>query len=112
MTNSTKIFGWLLLGAGIIIIILALYSSYNIFTLKSAVPEIFPLPKETAATTTQGEITSIEDIQALLSQQLKGMIPVDTIPKLLNLLSWSVLATILIFGGGQIASLGIKLLKG
>jgi hypothetical protein len=33
------------------------------------------------------------------------------LPKLLNLLSWSIFAGILIFAGAQIAGLGIKLIK-
>jgi hypothetical protein len=51
-----------------------------------------------------------DQLQKLVQDQLKGMLPANSIPQLLNLISWSILATILIFGGGQIASLGIKLL--
>jgi len=47
----------------------------------------------------------------MIGEQLKGMLPVDTLPKILNLAVWSTLAWILIFGGAQISSLGIKLLK-
>jgi len=59
--------------------------------------------------------TSLEEIQQelgkMISEQLKGILPVDTLPKILNLAIWSMLAWILIFGGAQIASLGIKLIK-
>jgi hypothetical protein len=47
----------------------------------------------------------------MIGEQLKGMVPLDSLPKLLNLAVWSMLAFILIFGGAQIASLGIKLIK-
>jgi len=47
----------------------------------------------------------------MLGEQLKGLLPTDMLPKISNLAIWSILAWILIFGGGQISSLGIKLLK-
>lgn len=111
MINPAKVFGWLLLVGGVSIILLSLYSSYNIFTAKSSVPEIFEMPLSDGTPASSGTIASVEDIQALLSEQLKKMIPVETLPKLLNLTVWSVLATILIFGGSQISGLGIRLIK-
>jgi len=117
MALATKIFGWALLLAGVVVIGWTLYSSYNIFTGKAALPEIFEIPKEEVkAPTAKGQITGIEDIQAqmekMLSEQLKGVIPTDALPKILNLIVWSMLAGLLIFGGSQIAGLGIKLIKG
>lgn len=112
--GATKIFGWILLVAGLAIIGWTLIFSYNIFAGKAAAPEIFELPKEEVQAPT-GKITGIQDIQAqleqMISEQLKGILPVDTLPRLLNLIAWSILAGILIFGGAQISSLGIKLLK-
>ena len=114
--NVAKIFGWGLLIIGVIIIGWTLYSSYNIFTGKTAAPEVFELPKEKVEEpAVKGKITGIQDIQAQLEQmmaeQLKGILPVDTLPRFLNLIVWSILAGILIFGGSQISSLGIKLIK-
>jgi len=114
----TKIVGWVTFSAGILIISFALYSSYNIVTAKSSVPEFFKIEeKVTQAPVTQnGKLpTSPEALQQeigkMIGEQLKGILPVDTIPKILNLAVWSVLAWILIFGGAQISNLGIKLLK-
>ena len=112
--NFIKIFGWVLLIAGVAIIGWTLISSYNIFTGKAAPPEIFALPEEEPGPLTR-EITSLPDIQAqmekMIGEQLKGIIPVDTLPKMLNLIVWSILAGLLIFGGAQISNLGIKLIK-
>ena len=114
----TKIVGWVTFSVGILIISFALYSSYNIVTAKSSVPEFFKIEeKVTQAPVTQnGKLpTSPEALQQeigkMIGEQLKGILPVDTIPKILNLAVWSVLAWILIFGGAQISNLGIKLLK-
>ena len=103
--NFTKTsFGLILLVLGLIIIFYSLYSSFNIFTAKAAPPEIFK-----AEPSAQGTVAG--SIQAQIEEQLKGMLPVDSVPTLLNLISWSIFAGILIFGGAQIASLGIKLIK-
>ena len=112
-----KIFGWILLISGVAIIGWTLYSSYNIFTGKAVVPEIFKMPvEETEAPAAKGGIpttpTEIQEVMGkMIGEQLKGFLPVDTLPKLLDLAIWSMLTFILISGGGHISSLGIKLLK-
>ena len=109
--TTNKIIGWLLLFLGVAIIFYSLYSSFNIFTAKTAVPEFFSLPLSQEI---EREIKS-GDLQAqaeeMIRGQLKEMIPVDFLPRLFNLISWSLLAGILIFGGSQIANLGVKLVK-
>lgn len=92
-----KILGFVLLFAGLIVIIYGLYSSFNIFTAKTLAPEIFTF-----------EAKETQDVQA---QILKEILPTESLPILLNLMTWSIFAGILIFGGAQISSLGIKLLR-
>ncbi|MCK5044184.1 hypothetical protein KAR26_00450 [Candidatus Parcubacteria bacterium] len=117
MKSTTKIIGFLLLFIGVIIIFYALYSSYNIFTAKTEVPEIFTIP-ETVVEESGGEVsvaTSMEDIQSQMEETMKEqigeMFPSDFIPRLMNLISWSIFATILIFGGTHVSGIGIKLIK-
>ena len=116
--DSKNIIGWVTFSLGILIIAFALNSSYNIFTGKASVPEFFKFEekKATAPTTQNGQIpTSPEALQQeigkMLGEQLKGLLPEGFLPKILNLFVWSMLAGILIFGGGQISGLGIKLLR-
>lgn len=108
--NLAKIFGWILLIAGIILIGWTLLSSYNIFTGKTALPEFFELPEEALIQKGESQDTQVQ-IEKIIGEQLKGILPVDSITKLLNLIVWSILAFILIFGGSQISGLGIKLIK-
>ena len=97
-----KILGMILLFGGLAIIFYSLYSSYSIFNAKKEASVIFNTPKQ----------PDIQDqLQKALGEQLKGILPADSIPQLLNLISWSILASILTFGGAQISGLGIKLLK-
>jgi len=110
MSAIKKIFGLVLLFVGLAVIFYSLYSSYNIFTAKAEAPEIFTVEEKEEV-----EVPGADDIQAqmqqMISEQLKGMLPAGSIPQLLNLITWSIFAGILIFGGAQISSLGIKLIK-
>ena len=107
MTN--KIAGWLLLFLGVAVISFGLYSSYNIFTAKTEAPEIFSVARS------ELDLGSSQDLEAqteeMIREYIQEMIPADSLPQLFNLISWSLLAGILIFGGAQIAGLGVKLLK-
>ncbi|MCK4781344.1 hypothetical protein KAS79_00245 [Candidatus Parcubacteria bacterium] len=112
-----SIFGWILLFAGLFVIGWGLYSSYNIFTVKTPVPEIFSLPAENneKINNSSGNLTPEEQMQEAMDEQMEKqlgkMLPKDTLPKLLNLVAWSIFAGILIFAGGQISGTGIKLIK-
>ena len=104
-----KILGLILLFVGLIIILYSLYSSFNIFNAKTSAPEIF---KTEETTLSQKGGQGIEaQVQQMISEQLKGMLPAGSFPQLLNLIAWSIFAGILIFGGSQISTLGIKLIK-
>ena len=109
--TANKIVGWLVFFLGIAIILFGLYSSFNIFTGKAPAPEIFHFSFESLE---EGAVAQ-DDLQGQMEQmvqgQIKEIIPLDFLPQLFNLISWSLLAGILIFGGAQIVSLGIKLMK-
>ncbi|MFH1509567.1 MAG: hypothetical protein ABID67_00240 [Candidatus Nealsonbacteria bacterium] len=107
--DYSKIVGWLVFTVGFLIIAWTLLNSYSIFTLQADVPEFFSVKEQTSQQSSGGGIE--EQLQNIIGDQLKGMIPMDTFPIVLNLAIWSILAFILIFGGSQIASLGIKLIK-
>ncbi len=110
MSFIKTIMGWALLGLGLIIIFYCLYSSFNIFTANTEAPQVF--------TTEQGESVlpsggggPQEQLERTIQEQLRGILPTDSIFTLLNLAAWSIFAGILIFGGAQVSSLGIKLIK-
>lgn len=116
-----KVLGLVLLTAGLAIITWGLYSSFQIFTAKVQPPEIFALPfqgtpaQETSPT--KSGINSLlggligVDIEKVVGGEIQKILPADYLPRLLNLLSWSVFSGILFFGGSQMAGLGIKLMK-
>lgn len=107
-----KILGFLLLFLGIAIIFWSLYSSYNIFMAKKPPPEVFKVEEKMTQKTPAK--TGNFDIQAqmekIFSEKIKGLLPIEFLNKILNLIAWSIFVGILIFGGGQIATLGIRLI--
>lgn len=115
-TVLIRVFGWILLIAGLIMIGWTLLSSYNIFTGGKAVPEFFKIEAKDTSVTVQ-EVTPAtpegiqKEIEKKIEEQLKEVLPADFLAGILNLTAWSILAFILIFGGAQISGIGIKLIK-
>lgn len=103
-----KILGITLIILGLAVIAYGLYTSFNIFSGKAAPPEIFKTSPPTQGAGSQDIQGQLQD---MVGEQLKGLLPVNSITTLLNLISWSIFAGLLIFGGVQIAGLGIKLLN-
>jgi cytoskeletal protein RodZ len=110
-----KIFGWLLLLIGLIIIGWTLVFSYNIINLKTEVPEVFKIETEQSdqpskpLTLTQAQLQ--QELEKMIADQLTDFLPPDFLARTFNLIAWSIIAFILIFGGAQTSSLGIKMIK-
>jgi hypothetical protein len=108
-----KIFGVILVVIGILIILWGVWESYGIFKGEKAVPQIFKLEaqKQTAGNKTSGDQIQ-QQIQEIVKSQFQEIISPQDIRQILNLISWSIFAFILISAGGKIAFLGIALLRG
>lgn len=104
-----KVFGWLLVIAGISIIGWGIYSSFEIFTAKTNAPQLFLMPTQNISSTVSGTIDA--QIQKMIGDQVSNILPANLISKILNLIAWSIFMGILFLGGGQISSIGIKLIK-
>src|SRR3989344_4151526 len=107
--EAKKPIGWVLIVLGLGIVLWALWSCFRICRKKTAAPEILneepsQISKAPAGKSNDLQAQAQEIFNQTVQEQLKGFLPADSLPKLLNLLSWS------IFGGGQIAVIGAKLL--
>lgn len=110
MTN--KILGYIFLAIGLLIILGTVWQSYNIFTGKILAPEIFKVQSENNVVVKNSNPLDLQaQLDGIVQKQLKDMIPADALPKMLNLISWSIFAGILIFAGISIAGIGTKLFK-
>ncbi len=102
-----KIVGIVLLVVGILLIVVPLWQTYNIFTGKSLPAQVFIKP----VALKDSKITGPLDIQAQVQNAMSKVLPIDFINNTLNLISWLLLMWILIYGGGKIADIGVKLIK-
>jgi hypothetical protein len=107
--DYSKIIGWIVFAGGLAIIVWTLVFSYNIFTGKAEIPVFFDQEDQIQETTSSD---NLEDrIGEMAREEIKNLIPLNAVSTILNLAVWSVFAFIFVFGGFQIASLGIKLVK-
>ncbi len=111
MNNYRKIIGWVLVAAGLILIIWTLVLSFNFFTGKTDVPQFFQVEENTEVPQIEGLEQLPDDTQILIREQLDEMLPSGFGGEMLNLAVWSMLAFILMFGGSQISGIGSKLIK-
>jgi hypothetical protein len=107
MEHKEKIIGYGLLILGLLLILIPLAQTIGIFMGKTSPPQIFTRP---AALQLNQNVGSF-DFQKQIENAFIKMIPIELIDNVLNLISWLILMWILMFGGKQIADLGIKLIK-
>ncbi|KKP33313.1 MAG: hypothetical protein A2312_04875 [Candidatus Staskawiczbacteria bacterium RIFOXYB2_FULL_32_9] len=112
-----KILGYVLLIIGLIVIFGVSWQSYNIFNGKIPAPEIFSAQggkvqlEDKLAVKNPNSLDLQAQLDITIQKQLKDMIPADILPKILNLISFSMFAGILILVGSSLAGIGTKLLK-
>jgi len=105
--SSNKIVGYILLIIGVLLIVLPLWQTYGIFTGKAMPAQVFVRPTSLKV----NQNVSALDIQGQIQNALIKVLPVDFIDNTLNLVTWLLLIWILIYGGGKIAEIGVKLIK-
>jgi len=118
---GNKIFGGILLALGLFIILWGLYSSYSIFKGNAVLPQVFRadelITEEPIGEEGKSDLSGLtpeeiqQNMEEAVGEQLAKIFPPGVFLKLLNLVSWSIFAWILIMGGGKIGFLGIKMLK-
>lgn len=107
--SLNKLFGFILLAIGLLIIGWTLWQSYGIFTGKASVPLAFTtLISPQSQSSGQNVQSQINDT---VRKQIDQIIPASSITKILNLAAWGLLAFVFISGGGALCSIGVKLTK-
>lgn len=103
---ANKTLGYILLLAGLAMIIWPLWQSYMIFTAKTSAPLVFTTPLQARPSG-----NALQEIERQVSQAVAKIIPVESVTKILNLIAWSIFTGIMFLGGGALASIGVKLIK-
>lgn len=107
-----KIIGYVLLVVGLAMIVFTVWQSYSIFMGKISAPIIFKVSSFQAASQKSAEPLDLQgQVQGAVDKQISQVMPPETLPKVFNLVAWSFFAFILIFAGGTIAGIGVKLIK-
>lgn len=115
--NYDKLFGYLLLVIGIVIIGWMFVTSFNIFTGKNPVPDLFK-EEVTIQNNSNNKVSldnlSQENMQEYVSQSVKegigNVLPDNFMNKTLNLICWGAFAGISVLVGGKLGNLGINLI--
>lgn len=124
--NYQKIIGWIVVFCGLALIVFTVNASFGYFTGKKDFPSVFKSPAlETrqevldngvaffpvgVPDTIDPQVQMQQALNQATSQAVASALPADSMTKILNLLSWSVFATFLVFSGAQVAGIGVKLL--
>ena len=108
MANFNKTIGYILIALGLVLIVWTLWHSYNIFTAKIEAPLVFQTP---ASLGSFGEGSLQDQINQAMQKQFNQVLPVASVTKILNLSAWSIFAFILIWAGGIVSGIGVKLIK-
>ncbi len=120
--NPLKIFGWVLLAAGLVLIAYSVKTSYSYFSGHSKFPPLVKdsaMPENNAA---QSPVVNIDDAQAVsamiqlqvqtsVNKAVGEMVPAGSVAELFNASIWTLFATMMIYAGAKISEIGAKLLS-
>ena len=105
--------GIILIIAGIALIFLSLFWSYRIFVQTKNPPSVFSIQRVREGNNKTNLEIGFDGISLngdLLGKGINKVLPLDILAKILNLFSWTFFAFILIYGGGKVSQIGIRLL--
>lgn len=117
-----KIVGWALVAVGVGLVFWSIWSAFSVFTAKKEAPQVFVIsekqesikcPETAAIKGSQEEIQAQVEkmLQGQLKEQIQQFLPADFITRILNLGVYGALTALLIFAGGKVSGIGIRLLK-
>jgi hypothetical protein len=104
-----KILGWILIILGLFIVLGSIYSTYLNFTGQRDFPQIFTVQEDEVAPQTSGGPE--DQINGMIGEYIKEIIPQGTITQMLNMFAWIMFAVFLVYSGSKLVSMGAVLLR-
>ncbi|MFA5714630.1 MAG: hypothetical protein WC998_02730 [Candidatus Paceibacterota bacterium] len=103
--------GWVLVILGLGLVFWDISSSYYYFTAQKEFPQVF-----IESTPTQNNVPATGDtiqdqVGKVIKEQIGQLIPENTVTQLLNISSWMMFASFLLWAGGKIIGIGNDFLK-
>jgi preprotein translocase subunit SecG len=114
MTVSVKqIIGVILIAIGFILLYYDISSSYYYFNAEKEFPQVFaePVVEQTSQTSANGSTNLQDQMSAIMGEQIGKLMPANTVTGLLNVSSWILFATFLVYAAGKIIAIGSDFLK-
>jgi hypothetical protein len=103
---------WILIVIGLFIVFWDISTSYYYFSAQKEFPQVFI---SNSVKTTAGSVSTGNAIQdqigSMLKDQIGNMIPENTVTQLLNMTSWIMFASFLLWAGGKLVGMGSDFLK-
>jgi hypothetical protein len=113
-----NLLAFLFIISGILIVFFDILNTYYYFTAQKEFPQVFAAPKGTVsslneAPTTPTDITGALENQIgnIVKDQIQGLLPENSVSQLLNMSSWMLFASFLLWAGGRLIGLGAGFLK-
>ena len=102
---------WILIIVGLLVVFWDITTSYYYFSAQQEFPKVF-INNEIVPTTNGTTGTGIQDqIGNIVKEQMKQMIPENTVTQLLNMTSWITFASFMLWAGGKLVGMGSDFLK-
>lgn len=108
-----EILAWVLIIMGLFVVFWDIASSYYYFTAQQDFPSIFVNNSQASVinSTSVGAGGVQDQIGGAVKDQLKQLIPENTVTQLLNISSWTIFASFLLWAGGRLVGMGSDFLK-
>jgi len=98
-----KVIGFFLLILGLCAIFYIVWESYQIFNAKKEPPQVFEAIESISGGTAE---------EVAIQEQIQKVLPLGSTTKLMNLISWSIFAAIIVLAGSKISGIGTKMMRG
>lgn len=102
---------WVLIIIGLGIVFWDISSSYYYFTAQEKFPQVFAENKKVETNNSTTGTTIQEQVGNVVKDQIKQLVPENTVTQLLNICSWIVFASFILWAGGKLIGIGNDFLK-
>ena len=107
-----QLLAWILIVAGLAIVFWDILTSYYYFSAQQDFPKVFVNePTVTTTNNSSGNSTIQDQIGEMIKEQIKNALPENTVTQALNMASWIIFASFLLWAGGKLVGMGSDFLR-
>ncbi len=108
-----QVLGWILIILGLFIVFWDILFSYYFFTAQKEFPQIFTSQQTVSVSDANSSqtLSAQDQVGQIIREQMKALIPENSVTQLLNMSSWIIFASFMLWAGGKIVGIGNDFLK-